>query len=244
MKIPKIITPNRIRDAIVEIRFNSKFPIEVLIGLIFNALEDSYKYTNRPFETKTRQNQLPSVSSEITLRLGSTNIFYNDKINFIVNSNSIIFNCLDGYISWSSYRAEIIKIIKILIHLETVIHFDRIGLRYISDYENISLTDCVNFKFSFGMPNVESENYIFKSEFDQDNIRVIINLSSNIPKSSPDSENVRQISTIDLDCIVFLEKLKTLDELVSFLDIAHLKEKELFFTLLREDFLKTLNPEY
>jgi hypothetical protein len=48
MKLPKKITPDRIKDAIVEVKYSSKYPFEVIVGLIFKALDDSYKYTNRP----------------------------------------------------------------------------------------------------------------------------------------------------------------------------------------------------
>jgi uncharacterized protein (TIGR04255 family) len=49
-------------------------------------------------------------------------------------------------------------------------------------------------------------------------------------------------SLVDID--VFLEKNIDVDKLDKLVDSAHSKEKELFFSLLKPEYLASLNPEY
>ena len=50
---------------------------------------------------------------------------------------------------------------------------------------------------------------------------------------------------IDVDVIkLFNDSNDTSQFYLSFINSAHTKQKEVFFSLLKDDFLKTLNPEY
>ncbi len=83
-------------------------------------------------------------------------------------------------------------------------------MRYISEYTDIDLEQCIRFTFSFGMENVKSDSYTFRSEFRLDDFKIILNLSSKIPvikQSSVDSIiAVTSTSLIDID--VMLEDLQ------------------------------------
>ena len=47
---PTKITPDRIKSAIVELKYSSKLPFEVVIGLFYKVLDDTYTYVNRPMQ--------------------------------------------------------------------------------------------------------------------------------------------------------------------------------------------------
>lgn len=51
-------------------------------------------------------------------------------------------------------------------------------------------------------------------------------------------------SLVDLDVIEEKDDDDSLENIFNRLEQAHSKEKELFFQLLKESFLKSLNPEY
>jgi uncharacterized protein (TIGR04255 family) len=243
MKIPKKITPDRIRDSIVELRYQSDLPFEVAIGMFYSALDDTYAYTNRPIETST-PNQVPLINNSLTLRIGSHNLFFNDKIKIQLQPSSIIFNCLNEYISWSNYREEINKVLKQLLTTDVINYFERIGVRYISDYEKTNLLDCVNFNFSFGMDHIHSDQYSFRSEFHSDKIRVVLNLAHSIPRLVKEDSEPIPTSTIDVDAIFSIPNTSRLEDFMPLIDLVHNKEKEMFFSILKPDFLETLQPEY
>lgn len=61
---------------------------------------------------------------------------------------------------------------------------DFIGLRYISQYQNRDLSEIVEFKFGFGLPQITSKTYSFKSEFEFEGSRVILNLHNKLPANN------------------------------------------------------------
>lgn len=249
MKIPVKISPDRIKDAFVEVKYTSKVPFEVAVGMFYKSLDETYIYTNRSIGKQQLPSALPlNLSERLKIQIGSRPLFYNDKIKIELQPNSIIFNCLNAYISWDLYKLEIEKVLTQLEKADVFETYIRVGVRYISEYPNIDLTDCVKFSFSFGMPDIVSETYSFHSEFKQDSFRIILNLNNKLPvlspKSSSDQLDVTPISNIDIDVIMENLKISSNKELLECIDKTHLKEKEVFFNLLKEEFLDSLNPVF
>ena len=244
MKLPRKIDPDRIKDSIVEVKFTSLLPYEIYLGQIYQSLDESFKYTNRP-ALGHKNIQLPvDVPRELKLTFGAPlSLFFNDKIKFEIQNGSIIFNCIDKYITWDLYFPEIMNVLNQIYTSKCIASFNRIGLRYISEYPETDIKSFTKFSFSFGMPEISSDNYSFRSEYIKDNFRVMLNLSSKIPALNVDSKK-KTISSIDIDVISDNFEIVDLDSLYSLIDKTHDIEKITFFNLLQEDFLKSLNPQY
>lgn len=243
MKIPKSIEPDRIKDAIIEVHFESELPNEINLGLFFRVLSGHYKYSNKSLGTKQLTSNSASFEKEITLSLGGVSMFYNDKIKFQINQNSIAFNCVGKYILWENYSKEIEKILKLMLTVNSIKSFKGVGVRYVSEYINTDLVDSTNFSFSFGMPEVNSNNYSFRSEFDINEFKIVLNLSNKIPLVI--DGHFTPISLIDID--VINNNFDIGNDFVKLFDIinnAHDLEKEIFFKILKDSFLKILNPKY
>ncbi len=61
----------------------------------------------------------------------------------------------------------------------------------------------------------------------------------------PEYSKADFISIIDIDVIKDFSPIESSKNVIlNKIDNAHTIEKEIFFTLLKNDFLKTLNPEY
>jgi uncharacterized protein (TIGR04255 family) len=245
MKLPRKIDPDRIKDSIVEVKFTSTIPYEIYLGQIYQSLDDSYNYTNRP-PIGQKHIQLPvDVPRELKLTLGNhLALFFNDKIKFEIQPGSIIFNCVDKYITWEYYLPEIVSVLNQIQKSNCIKSFNRIGIRYISEYPETDIKSITKFNFSFGMPDVSSDNYSFRSEYKKDNFRVILNLSSRIPTANTEISNRKTISSIDIDVISEVFDHSELKPLIDLIEQVHTLEKVTFFNLLTEDFLISLNPKY
>jgi uncharacterized protein (TIGR04255 family) len=228
MKLPTKIDPDQIKDSIVEIRFTSELPYEIYIGLIFHSLDNTYQYINSPLK-------LPFA--------GITSLFSNNQIQFEIQPGAIIFNCIGQYISWDNYKPEIYKVLQQVNEAKVIKNYNRVGIRYISEYPDKDIKEITNFSFSFGMPNVLSEKYLFQSEYTNEGYKIIINLSSKIPFDSALNTH-STISSIDIDVIKDNIDIQIIEELIKVVDDVHLKEKETFFKLLTDNFLSSLNPKY
>lgn len=247
MQFPKKISPDRIKDSIVEVKYTSKLPFDILLGIFFKSLDDSYNYTNRQIpKPQQLPNTVEDLPGQITLALAQQSLFYTDKIKISMQPNKLVFNCLENYIGWESYFNEIKKTLEQISKSNEIDLFTRASVRYISEYPETDLKKCVKFNFTFGMPEVTSETYLFHSEFVKENVRVILNLNNKVPMVQPSAKpgSVVPVSQIDIDVINDKLKTKELTVLLDEITKVHKIQKETFFTLLSEDFLKTLNPIY
>jgi uncharacterized protein (TIGR04255 family) len=247
LKIPKRISPDSIREAIVEVKYFSVLPFDVLLGMFFNALDETYYYANRQ----------PTVSGgnnphHLIIGQGIQHIFYNDKISILTSPGSIVFTCVNGkYLGWEAYYPEIIKALDVLIFKNTsakITKCTRIGVRYISEYPKQVLSDCLKIDFTFGMPEVQSDTYVFRTEFMFQSAKVILTLQNRLPivQNKEDGTGTEIIPTSSIDVDVILENLELADdkEVYSYINIAHTTEKTVFFKMMKEEFLSKLNPEY
>lgn len=245
MKIPKKISPDNIKDSVIEIRYTSKIPFEVAIGIFYKSLDDTFTYTNRPIGKQQLPNTIPSNLQKLEIQIGNRPLFYNEKIKIELRPNSIIFNCLDQYISWDIYKPEIENVLSQISKAEIIDNYTRIGLRYISEYSNLDLKNCLKFSFSFNMPDLKSKTYSFHSELEEDNLKIILNLNNNLSLINSKNElGISSVSNVDIDVIMENIEEKSLESLLSKIEIVHQKEKEIFFNLLKEEFLESLNPIY
>ncbi len=248
MNFPKKISPDRIRDSIVEVKYASSIPFQVLIGFFYNSLDDTYIYTNQPISSSQINPQI-SLSNEIAI-FGGQNFFFTDKIKIQLQPNSLIFNCINEYIGWDEYRLEIEKTLKQFFTLKDIEKYTRIGVRYVSEYPEMDIKNCVKFDFTFGLSEVKSDTYLFRSEFIWDEHRVILNLQHKAPvlKTKVDKNKAEitsvPVSIIDIDVIADKLEINNLEKLMEYIDKVHQNEKEIFFKILKDDFLKSLKLEY
>lgn len=261
MKMPKKISPDRIKQAVVEVKYRTDFLYEISLGMFYNALDETYFYTNRPITSQNNNKISIDVPADLMGALSNMamssfqtmgqSIFFNDKIKIQLQQNSIVFNCLhDEYISWETYEQEIEKALSQLLKANVIASFSGVGIRYVSHYPEIDLKNCVKFTFTFGMPEIISNSYSFRSEFNYENHIAFINLHNKMPIFDSKIQQGRLLSIptsiIDIDVIakditIGIEDVKNIMECIS---NVHQKEKEIFFNLLKEEFLQTLNPVY
>lgn len=249
MKIPKKIFPDRIVDAIVELKYTLNHPYEVALGMLYTHIDDTYNYSSRPINNPKNSIQQPNsfVGDKVEIQLGIKPIFFNEKIKIELTPGSIIFNCLNEYISWQSYSEEIEKFLNQIDKANVVNSYNRIGIRYISHYPDFKIFDITKFEFTFGMPELKSDTFSFHSEYKLDNYRVILNLNNLVSlfRANHNGEIINTpTSIIDIDVIIEGFEEFEIIKLLKEIDEAHNKQKEIFFSLLSVSYLSSLKPEY
>lgn len=238
LKMPKKITPDSIKQAVVEIRYTSDLPFEVIIGFMYKGLDDSYIYK--------------TASVEHTI------LFYNNIINIKVAPGSIVFICPDKYIGWQLFEQEIEKALTQFLSSGFIKNVTRVGVRYISEYQDKNLEACTNLNIKVGLTTDFQNNvFTFMTQYYSEGFRVGINLGNNMP-TLPEELDIdlkdlttnkitiptRPVSLIDIDVIRENMELLALNDIILVINKTHEKQKEVFFSLLNSDFLNTLNPEY
>jgi uncharacterized protein (TIGR04255 family) len=234
MTLPKSISPCPILDALFEIRFTSKIHPSAVFGMIYNVLQDDFpKVENLPIL------QLPEAvrASDPNLKFKPLYRISNEKFVTQIGQDVLTISSFPEYSGWDEFSKQIFSILDRIEKVGIIDSVIRVGIRYINFFENDVFKD-IDLKISINSEDITYKNTIIRTEIEQEAYKSSLQIANNA------NHNNRLGSIIDIDTFTesnlknfFLNK----EELISG---GHTKEKELFFSLLKEDFLKKLNPTY
>ena len=234
LKVPTTID-DLLKDSIVEIRFNSQVDFALIPGLIYSQLiEKGYTYTGAvsdPFQQTT---------SQIIFNFGIAQpTFSNESITCRFNANALIFNCKGKYIGWKKYYLEILTLLKIVDGINIARSYSRVGLRYINILKDTNIYEKLVEDLRINLKSHKNVATNIKTEIIDSKFKINVNLGNDFRMQ----DSVEKVSVIDID-VFFEGEIKDLDTLLSILDEIHSKEKEIFFSFLKPEYIETLNPKY
>lgn len=245
MAIPKKITPDHLKDTIVEVRFISEVPLDVFSGVALTLLyPKGYKYTPPPqsrSSLESPQNQQVSRGFGERAKRG---FFVKDSIKIQFIGNTIAFNCFeDKYAGWDNYFSSIKEVVSVFVSNNFIKSFDRVSIRYISEFENTDIFS--NIKGCFAIDNevgFDLQDSILRLTKESGKTKVFMTLTNQIKKKK--NNNITEVSFFDIHAFVNLPQNAGLEELEEGLTEAHNEQKESFFNILTDDFKESLKPEY
>lgn len=248
MTIPKKISPDPVRDSIVEIQYKSRLPHEVLIGKFYEALKKQYHYVSRARNPNIEHKQ-GDQQNLININLSNKGLFYNDWIKLELEPNKMVFNYNASksieYIGWETFFPRIRKILSIALSFDEIDEITRIGVRYISEFVDVDIVP--NLKTDF-QPEIQLPPFrtvTFRANFEDEDFNCTIMVSNELSRKNDEGEE-QTVSLMDID-IYHMDKEalnQSFESLVNLVEGAHTKQKDLFFNLITQEFLDTLNPEY
>jgi uncharacterized protein (TIGR04255 family) len=247
MRLPKKITPDRIRESIVQIFITSEIPPAPLVGYVYEVLSEmGFAYSNKP--PRQPRDQASTANPNLVDLLITQHLYFNEEIKIQLHENgSLIFNCFNSYIGWEKYQGYIQKIVNNLYSKKIVQGFHRVGIRYISEFPNTDIFENLNFTIALSGLNKPINKGKFRMEWIDAPYRIVLNLVSNQqiqPIIEKGGTKVDFVSLTDIDVIHDLFRTISVSEVFKIIDEVHLKEKEIFFGLLKQEFLETLKPIY
>lgn len=240
MKRPTKITPDPIIDAVVELRYESDVPPDAILGMLFAQIKSKYA----DFK------QLPIATIPEEIRKNDPGLRFNPyyqaesglfKLN--VGPRVISLSNTGQYVGWKNeYFPELKELLKSVETAGIVKHFSRLGVRYIdffeSDvYENINLSITLNESPLESIQTTLSAIFQNKGGF-LTKTQVLNNVTANV------QEKEKIGSIIDTDTYYVPQDMFGFDELNGLIDRCHEESVTFFFSLLKPEFLATLNPEY
>lgn len=237
MKIPRKID-DRLKNSIIQIQFDSSLPFGTILGYFHSIFKEKLRYLPQ---------RTPLISNGKIIGVEeSAPIILTEDGNFtiVIQDNSIAFDLLDGYKGWEVYQKNIIKYIEPVFDANIISKVTQIGVRYISNFDDIYIYEYLNASIQLGFVKGDFKGQS-KFEFIIDNKIVILNLLNGgaVVNSAP-SDSQRFASIIDIDVIQRQPDISNISELVKIIGEIHEVEKNVFFSLLKESFLATLNPVY
>lgn len=239
MRLPQKITPDPIKEVVVEIRFESALPADATFGVVYNALRHAYQNAEA----------LPITQIPEFVRSQDPNLIYQpyyklSKEDFSVQVGPKVLSLVVSkpYPGWDSYMSEILDVFGRVRDLNFITTVERVGLRYIDFFEqdifkNINLRITVN-----NEPSVAEQTFV-RTLMRKDRFYCVLQIGNQMTvRSIKGEENVG--SVIDVDTFATNIGEDFFGQMDALLQEAHTFQKELFFGLLKPEFLALLNPTY
>lgn len=244
MNLPKKIHPDNLIETIVGIRMHPLCAPELWAGMVSSCLlARGYSFVPIPqinvsFSSEGR----PDAKFQKSF-LDSAGVFVKDNIRFMMQRNCLTFNCnLGKYVGWDIYSSEIERVMKAVQDSRITKLFNRTELRYISEYKDIPILDNIKGTIEVGEAGLGLNRQELKLSKIEENVKVFVSLTNLIKRRSPKGEYMS--SLFDVNVYENFEETESTSFVLNSLNKAHLIEKETFFGLLKDDFVKSLNPEY
>ena len=226
-------------DALIEIRFDTKVNPSAVFGLIYGVLMQKYpgQVINLPIL------QLPEAvrNSDPALKYKPLYRIVNENVIIQIGPDVLSISSVIPYIGWESFKEHAAEIIRQVITADIINRVSRLGHRYINFFEsNIlnQITMSFNMTEGYGIQNVQITTQVKDNDFDN---TIQFSNSAMLNVNSPSQKNG---SIIDIDTFKEYSDNYFLENIVSEIEHAHKTEKTLFFSLLKPDFIKSLNPHY
>lgn len=245
MLLPKKLNPDNLKDTLVEIRYAQGISQELMLGFTSSILMPlGYQYLPVPCQNI---NIALNNSPQIAFGLGNNNggFFIKDDIRIQFVANQIVFNCLaDRYAGWEKYFQTISDIINVLFNKGVIRDFNRISIRYISEFKNIDIYQGIKGTIDISNAGLKLDNSILRLADESGNLKTYVTLTNKARRISPQEQKIIEASLIDINIYENFNPVSDLDILRNKLKQIHAKQKEIFFGLISDDFLNKLNPEY
>lgn len=234
MKLPKSLNPSPIIESIVEFRFSTNLHHSAVFGVIYNSLKDDY-----PNVLELPIMQLPEQIRKNDNTLKSKPYFMihsDDGIKVQIGPSIISISSPKKYIGWEKLHEIITKIITSIKQLDIIDNFTRIAIRYI-DFFEIDIFEKIKLGISWDNTAIKDNNKYIRTEINQDDHIHILQISNNA------LSDTKKGSIIDIDTVIENNEID-FEHLDDYLNVLHESSKSLFFDLLKDEFIETLNPSY
>ncbi len=237
-KLPIKISPCPIIEANIEIRFTPNFPPDAVIGILYSQLSTT-------FQCKLDQRPIMQLPAEIRakdpkLKYQPTHtIHMRDFLVHIGPYVAVIQLPNKDYPGWIRFREVINDIVSLLRDINLINQIEFIGLKYLNFFD-FDIFDRINLIIN-GLPQ-KGKCTVFRTELHNDKFTNVLQVSNGIHVKNQriDSDG----SLIDITTFVLAQQGLNINNIMTHIDAARKGEKELFFSLLKQEYLDKLSPEY
>lgn len=240
MSLPIKISPCPITHTVVELRFKPSVPTSAIFGLLYQSLAKEFPTSHT--------SPLASIPPEArkqnpVLALQPLHILESSDLAIGIGEQNITFSMKGEYPGWDSISAKFAKTVKQVLDAKIIEIPSRFSLRYINffpgDVFNNFTLDLTIRGDPIQGPSTFVQAVIQAGEY---NLLLKVAKDMDVVKDNKTSKGC----IIDIDAYIQnIDDKQSIDSTFnSFLKEAHDQEKTLFYRLLKDDFLKTLNPIY
>lgn len=236
---PKSIEHSHILESIVEIRFQ---PAE---DDAFLKLLMHFKTKYPDYQFKLNEVPEPLRARDMNLRNQPKGKLFTDEYLIAIGDHSISFNCTNTYKTWDNFFPFIQENLEDALGLSVISRIERIGLRYINFFEGTNdLYELLNVSFQLDIKSpigLTHDQVTYRTVLSDESGKLNVHLANRTSVANRKNEGI----LLDIDS--YSEKKMPVDDKEQLLDTIvklHDRETDIFFSLMRSDYIDKLDPKY
>jgi len=237
VKLPKKISPCPILEGVIEFRFESPFPYDAVFGIIYNEFKEEYSNLQElpilqlPEVVRRRD---PALQYKPYYKLASED----KKFLFQIGARVFSLINLNPYDGWTVFSGKLKDLIERVKKLSIVDTYTRVGIRYINGFD-FNILEKINLSLNIAKEQLNDLDSTIRVEVPSGDFISTLQVINNAQVKK--EAETRKGSILDIDTYIANPQ----KDIIEIVEQGHLEEKKLFFTLLKEEFIKKeLNPEY
>lgn len=222
----------------MEVRYEPKAPGEAIFGLIYSRFKDGY-----PTIMKQPVLQIPEAirDTDMNLRYLPEYRLMAEDFSLLVGRRTFAVSNVGEYRGWDNFYARMLQALEVLNDMSLIENVSRIGLRYINAFE-FDILEQSTLKVTLDKHPLPSTNTHIVAKIPARQFNHVMKVVNNTEIKS--GQRVFMGSVIDIDTAFEPSGAILYQDIPELIADAHEEEKRLFFSLLSEQYLETLNPEY
>ena len=238
MKIPKKIQKCPIVDSVVEIRFETDLFSSAVFGVIYTELKEKYKTVE-----KLPILQLPDQvrDADPAFAFKAHYKITDGKYSILIGPNVIVMGALMPYEGWDIYSSRIFDCLDKIFKLGFITKVERLGIRVINLFEE-NIFDMINLKIDLADSKYKLFDTVFRTIIEKDGYSNTLQIASDVSQEL--NGKVIVGSMIDIDTYKTYNDKSFIKKFKVEINKAHDIEKEMFYSLLKETYIKKLMPKY
>ena len=242
MKIPVKLNLCPIIESVFEIRFDSNLDANIVFALIYGKLKDDF-----PTIEALPLSEVPASMRDTDPNLKyqpAYKLHYKDNKNIVLQicAKSVGFSFTPEYCGWKEFRSFVNRYLNVIHETGVIGRVVRIGFRVINFIDgNVFDGEKIKLNIRIGEKEIPYKETTIKTVFSEGEYHSTVSIinQARLNNSTP----IRIGSVIDVDTFsVTCERF--FDNASEFLEDIHKSEKKVFFSLLTNQFLESLQPEY
>lgn len=232
--MPVSLEHDGLNDAVVSIKYVSDYNVRYISQNILAAINcnDDNPFVEIPTKDKNVANESLSYKDSNDKILMANPIY-----RILVSENSVTFNFSQSYPGWKKYS----NLIKRVLSSISQVKLQGVYLKYMSCFKNTDIFKALDGTIKLNqLPNFNGSVFNFSCNCNRER--------EPIAEATIKLTNNKQIKDSTVSIVEVSIAGKTgdyqLEECLQLLSECHKFEKNLFFLLLSEEFINTLNPHY
>jgi len=240
MTLPTNIDPCPILESIFEIRFVADLPGDAIFGVVYNHFKKDYPDLEKlPILQIPEQirSQDPNLMCQPSYRLK------NDR--YLIQIGPKVLNIVSraSYGTWGEFSDKINATFNDIDKLGIVKEIEKVSLRYVNFFENTKIIDKSNLSISLKSKLLSSNDINLDVQIMNQETNSLLKILTSAGVQIKDV--VKKGSVVDIEtCLNKIDEGLSCESLKTVADILHADTKALFYKLLSDSYIDSLEVTY